>query len=131
MIFVLAECRTDCSSHIPDSLVDNTKTETALIIFGTQVMHLGSHRPLTFTFSLCRAHSYFQQALGADPEDGETLSRYASFLWLGLGDYERAEVAYKAAIASDPTNPYFTGSYAHFLWHARDEETSCPIGGVC
>ncbi|GAQ88862.1 hypothetical protein KFL_004650070 [Klebsormidium nitens] len=78
-----------------------------------------------------RAHSYFKQALDADPEDGETLSRYASFLWLGLGNYERAEVAYKAAIASDPTNPYFTGSYAHFLWHARDDETSCPIGGVC
>jgi cytochrome c-type biogenesis protein CcmH/NrfG len=79
----------------------------------------------------CRAHSYFKQALAADPEDGETLSRYASFLWLGLGNFEIAEVAYKAAIAADPTNPYFTGSYAHFLWHAREDETSCPIGGDC
>jgi hypothetical protein len=78
-----------------------------------------------------RAHSYFKQALAADPDDGETLSRYASFLWLGLGNFERAEVAYKAAIAADPTNPYFTGSYAHFLWHAREDETSCPIGGDC
>lgn len=75
----------------------------------------------------CRSEVYFHRALREDPTDGDTLGRYATFLWLARRDRDGAERAYKAAMAADPENPYYTGSYAHFLWHSGDDETSCPV----
>ncbi len=83
---------------------------------------------LTVASECNRAEDFFHRALQVDPSDGEILGRFASFLWLGRGNKEAAERAYKAAIASDPQNPYHAGSYAHFLWHTCDEETSCSLG---
>ena len=54
-----------------------------------------------------------------NPTDGDTIHRFASFLWLARDDRGRAEKAYESAISIDPKNPFFAASYAHFLWDSH------------
>ncbi|KAG6535564.1 hypothetical protein ZIOFF_000586 [Zingiber officinale] len=61
------------------------------------------------------------------PRDAETLSRYASFLWVARGDLMAAEETFLDAIAAAPGNTAHTANYAHFLWSTGGEGTCYPL----
>lgn len=74
-----------------------------------------------------RAEHYFSKAITMAPGDAETLSRYASFLWVARGDLTAAEETFLEAIAAAPGNTAHTANYAHFLWSTGGEGTCYPL----
>jgi Tfp pilus assembly protein PilF len=55
-----------------------------------------------------RAEEYYSRAILADPNDGETLSKYASLIWELHHDEERADSYFKQAVQASPENRYHT-----------------------
>lgn len=67
------------------------------------------------------------KAMKVAPGDGDTLSRYASFLWVARKDLSAAEETFLGAIEAEPGNTVHTANYAHFLWSTGGEDTCYPL----
>ena len=67
------------------------------------------------------ADSYYRKALQLNPEHGNNLSNYATFLKTNLRDFTRAEQYYQRAIESSRENPSILGNFAKFLFKNRQD----------
>lgn len=78
-------------------------------------------------FLWIRAEEMFKRAVGVGPPDADSLSRYASFLWVARNDQAGAEEKFLEAIEADPSNTVHAANYAHFLWNTGGEDTCYPL----
>ncbi|URE00666.1 hypothetical protein MUK42_19335 [Musa troglodytarum] len=68
-----------------------------------------------------RTEIMYQQALSQDPENSLLLANFAQFLYLVLGDHDRAEYYFKKAAGLEPADAEALSRYASFLWLARKD----------
>lgn len=67
------------------------------------------------------------KAMKVAPGDADTLSRYASFLWVARKDLSAAEETFLRAIEAEPENTVHRANYAQFLWSTGGEDTCYPL----
>ncbi|NVJ91810.1 MAG: tetratricopeptide repeat protein, partial [Methylocystaceae bacterium] len=68
-----------------------------------------------------KADKMYQRAIEADPDNANTLWRYAVFLSEQKQDYDEADKMYQRAIEADPDNALLLAYYATFLSDQKQE----------
>ncbi|MEH6698922.1 MAG: tetratricopeptide repeat protein [Brevundimonas sp.] len=67
------------------------------------------------------AEAIYKRALDAEPDNADTLSDYAVFLWQVRKDMDGAETLHKRALDADSDNAKTRGNYADFLSEVRKD----------